>query len=160
MTPEERLSHSYHSLLVSIDWTDELIVKGLREGLNKFLSNAFASMFPGLHKYHRTHLVSQNALAQLRIRDYENLIYEHLVPKSYYIQQPSEQLAMQGKLTVYDIHELLKKYWKIATITVAEDALLHRRRMPPNWDEIDPLARYRAVGIELELNPYFPIISA
>ena len=40
----EEVSIAYFKLLISIDWDDELMVLGLREGLNKFPSNAYLSL--------------------------------------------------------------------------------------------------------------------
>src|SRR4051812_16802766 len=96
----QKLAEAYCSLLTSIDWKNELIVNGLKEGLNKFLSNAFASQFPKKHKHHKTHKISIAALEQLKAENYQNLVYEHLVPKATYIQKPCEELAKDKKLTV------------------------------------------------------------
>jgi len=38
----QRLAEAYCKFLNVIDWTDGILVKGFREGRNKFLSNAFA----------------------------------------------------------------------------------------------------------------------
>mgnify|MGYP000920368831 CR=1 FL=1 len=133
MTVEKRLAEVYVKLLSGMDWKDELLVAGLREGLNKFLSNAFISLFPG-HKYHRTHFVSAAALVQIKAREFSGLVYEHVVPKAKYIQGPCEARARSGDLTVAFAYSLLIKYWKIATITKAEDARLPRNAMPADWD--------------------------
>jgi hypothetical protein len=156
MSHERQLAEAYCKLLNGIDWTDPLVVAGIREGLNKFLSNAFASMYPGVHKYPRTHLISAAALVQVDVKDYQNLVYEHLVPKNLYIQRPCEELAAEGRLTVDFVLALLEKYWRVATITKAEDSRLHPTKMPENWDGADLFARYNAVGIRLQLNPFYP----
>lgn len=156
---ERRLAEAYCKLLRSIDWSDELVVAGIREGLNKFLSNAFLSMFPSVHKYHRTHLISRNALRQVETKNYRRLVYEHLVPKTNYIQRPCEERAIRGDLTVDSIEDLLRRYWRVATITKAEDERLHRRGMPTDWDGVNVLARYEAAGIKLIPNPYFGALT-
>jgi hypothetical protein len=142
--------------LAGIDWADELIVAGSREGRNKFLSNAFLSLYPGIHKYHRTHLVSEGALQQLAARHHRELVCEHLVPKAHYIQTPCEELAARGELTTEFVQSLLARYWRLATITRTEDARLRRLAMPDDWDGTNVMARYEAAGIVLRPNPHFP----
>jgi hypothetical protein len=46
MAREQQIAEAYCKLLNSIDWSDKLLVARVREGLNKFLSNAFLSLFP------------------------------------------------------------------------------------------------------------------
>jgi hypothetical protein len=152
---EQQLADAYCKLLNCLDWSDPVMVAGIREGLNKFLSNAFLGMFPGTHKYHRTHLVSPAALRQLEAKDYRELVYEHVVPKSRYIQRPCEERAARGELTTAFVQALLEKYWRVATVTKAEDAQLHRFAMPDEWDGVSILARYQAAGVELLPNPYY-----
>jgi hypothetical protein len=155
MTVEKRLAKSYYSLLSSIDWSDELLVRGLQEGLNKFLSNAYGNLFPRTNKYHRTHLVSDNALIQLKQNNYTDLVFEHLVPKSKYIQKPCENEAKRGTLTTNFIERKLERYWKTATITKKEDLALNTRNMPGDWDQVNVKARYERADIKLNPNPYF-----
>jgi hypothetical protein len=155
MSREQQIAEAYCKLLNSIDWSDKLLVAGLREGLNKFLSNAFLSLFPKCHKYHRTHLVSAAALRQLRAKEYAGLVCEHIVPKTRYIQKRCEEAAKKGRLTVHDVRDLLDKYWRLATITKEEDRRLNPVSMPETWDGVNPLARYEAAGIELLPNPFY-----
>jgi hypothetical protein len=156
MPLEAQLAEAYCKFLSGIDWSDDLILAGSKEGRNKFLSNAFLSLSPGINKYHRTHLVSAAALRQLRLKSYSGLICEHVVPKARYIQSPCEELASRGELTTDFVTTLLKRYWRLATITAAEDAKLHRALMPQDWDGNNVLARYEAAGIGLQRNPYYP----
>ena len=151
----EELATAYFKLLSSIDWEDEILIAGLREGLNKFLSNAHLAAFRGRNKYHKTHYVTRAALKQLEDANTNGLIWEHLVPKSVYIQNPCEERAREGSLTVEFVRERLRKHWHLATITVAEDRMLNRLRMPENWDGMDVQARYRAAGLNLVPNPFF-----
>ncbi len=88
----EKLARAYFKLLSSIDWDDRLLVDGLREGLNKFLSNAHLVSFRG-RKYHKTHFISESALHQLTSGLHNGLVWEHLVPKALYIQGPCESEA-------------------------------------------------------------------
>ncbi len=133
---------------------------GLREGLNKFLSNAHLALFQGRNKYHKTHWVSPSALEQLERREHCGLVWEHLVPKTEYIQAPCEQCAREGKLTVEFISELLSKYWHLATITKREDRMLDPTEMPRAWTWRNVRARYEAAGINLVQNPFFARLSA
>src|SRR5437773_1673703 len=109
-----RLAEAYCKFLNGLDWSDEILVKGTQEGRNKFLSNAFASQFPKKHKHHKTHLISEAALKQLHAKNYDELIYEHLVPKQEYVQKPCEDLARKGELTVEFVLQLLNQYWQVA----------------------------------------------
>ena len=46
-----RLAKAYRSLLTKLDWSDPLIAVGLREGRNKFLTNAYLnSILRGVSK--------------------------------------------------------------------------------------------------------------
>jgi hypothetical protein len=149
------LSNVYFKMLKSIDWHDELLVAGIREGLTKFLTNSHLAFFCSAHKYHSTHFVSQRALDQMQKNAYRELIWEHLIPKTEYIQQPCERLAKNGSLTVGYIENLLMKYWYTATVTRDEDSLLSPNRMPANWNRESPFARYHAAKVALLPNPYF-----
>jgi hypothetical protein len=135
------------------------MVEGSREGRNKFLSNAFASQFPKRHKHHRTHLISSAALDQVNAKNFDALVYEHLVPKQKHIQGPCEARAREHNLTIEFVEDLLDRYWKVATITKTEDQRLSRT-MPGNWDGKNIKARYESVGIELQDNPHFQSVVA
>ena len=154
-----QLAQTYYKLLTSIDWSDPVLVGGLREGLNKFLSNAHLASFPRLNKYYKTHFVSVPALQQLQDKQMGGLVFEHLVPKRRYIQEPCEERAIAGEVSVEFIQERLDKYWVLATVTAAEDSLLLRLDMPNEWDEVEVQARYRQAGIVLHPNPYFPELT-
>lgn len=122
----EKLACAYFKLLSSIDWEDPVLVSGLREGLNKFLSNAHLASFRGHNKYYKTHFVSQRALHQLESTLRVGLVWEHLVPKKPYIQEPCERQARERTLTLDFIRDQLQKFWHLATVTVEEDRLLSR----------------------------------
>jgi uncharacterized UPF0160 family protein len=149
MTTNLKVAHAYFKLLNSIDWKDDVLLFGLREGLNKFLSNAFLKLNMG-RKHHQADFYSQKAIQKIITGDYTNLIYEHMVPKTEYIQQRCEEKARGGKLTIDFVVDRLERYWRIAVITKDEDNLLERSRMPVDWDGIDILARYVSAGIALE----------
>ena len=44
MKYELELAQSYFKLLTRLDWSDKLLIAGLREGLGRFLSNAVLGM--------------------------------------------------------------------------------------------------------------------
>lgn len=148
MVDLEPIVKAYYKLLQSVDWNDEVLVRGLREGLNKFPSNAFLSMHPE-SKYLSGDYYSPAALAQVQARDFSGLIFEHMIPKARYIQKPSERAAEEGRLDLDELRVLFQKYWKIAVITVDENVSLRAHAMPLNWDYVDVLARYRESGVEL-----------
>jgi len=149
----EPLIKAYFKLLNSIDWDDEILVSGLREGLNKFPSNAFLKMHTK-NKYLCGDYYSSSALKQVKSKQFSNLIFEHMVPKSKYIQKPCEKAAIEGKLNLDFMRNLFQRYWKIAVITKSENSLLHVTQMPKNWDSNDYLARYKESGIKLIKSPY------
>ncbi len=153
-----RLAKAYHSLLTNLDWSDPLIAAGLREGRNKFLTNAYLnSILRGVHKYRCAHFVSLAALQQLDRCDYTGLHFEHVVPKQKYIQGPCEDKAASGDdLSIKFIEDLLRQYWCLATITESENDLLSATAMPEGWDEENIFARYEAAGNKLIQNPRFP----
>lgn len=144
----EKVAKAYCKLLNSIDWDDELIIAGLKEGLNKFLSNAFLSLNKEI-KYKQGDYYSSEALEKVENNDFSNLVYEHMVPKNKYIQKVCEEEAKDKKLEPEFIIELLNKYWKIAVITKDEDDKLNSRSMPVDWDGENIFARYEEAKLEL-----------
>jgi len=152
---ERELARAYYKLLSALDWQDDILIAGLREGLNKFLSNAYLSCFRGAHKYHKTHFVSLKALDKLQRKDYKGLVFEHLVPKRNHLQKVCEERAAEGTLTIDFIEDLLKRYWWLATVTKEEDATIPKFTMPNDWDGKAILARYESVNIKLVDNPFF-----
>lgn len=148
------LAEKYAILLNSIDFNDEILCKGLQEGLNKFLSNAYLHMAGNKNKYYKSHYVSKFAIEKIKDKDFKSLVFEHVVPKSIYIQKPCEDAARNNIITAEFIENILNKYWVIATITKEEDKKLLMCSMPNDWDGCDIFARYKAAGIELIANPY------
>jgi len=146
------VSAAYYRFLNSIDWTDDIVVAGLREGLNKFLSNAFIYLVKkesGLNKYQQADWVSVEAKAFLEKNQKTSLVYEHMVPKQRYIQKPCEMAAKTGHLSLGFVEKILMRYWRIAVVTKDEDMRLSRSKMPDNWDGVDIFARYKMAGISL-----------
>jgi hypothetical protein len=151
-----KLAHTYIEFLKSIKWDSELYLKGIHEGKNKFLSNTYLHICGdkyGISNYH-----SKEALFLLNNKTNASksgkLVFEHMVPKTKYIQGPCEDLAKAGKLTFNEIFPLLEKYWFIATITKEEEKLLKTSKvMPLDWDNKNHFARYENTNIELIPNP-------
>lgn len=148
----QKIAKSYHKLLTSIDWKDEILTTGLKEGLNKFLSNAFLSLNSG-SKYMQGDFYSKDAITKVKNNDFTNLIYEHMVPKNRYIQKPCQEKAKKEELTIEFIVDLLNKYWKIAVITKDEDKSLSTRSMPKYWDKENIFLRYQESDIKLIQTP-------
>jgi hypothetical protein len=150
------LSETYYSFLKNIEWNNDLYLTGLREGKNKFLSNAYLHLCKG--KYSISNYQSKEALFILNgengIQKSGKLVFEHMVPKDRYIQKPCEELAKLGELTSDFIYDLLEKYWFIATITKQEEKLLKTSKlMPTDWESKGHMARYDNTKIELIQNP-------
>ncbi|WP_018623413.1 hypothetical protein [Kangiella aquimarina] len=148
------LISAYYKLLTSIDWNDQILVKGLREGLNKFPSNTFLNLHPAKHKYLCGHFYSKPALQTVKSNIFSGLIFEHMVPKREYIQRPCEIAAAQNTLSIDYVKSLFDKYWRIAIITKEEDKSLKSKSMPHNWDKKDIHARYKESGIILIESPF------
>jgi hypothetical protein len=159
MSYQRELAEVYWKLLTKLDWSDELLLAGIREGRNKFLSNAFLQMCQTRSKKHLcTHFISSAALELVDVdsdAEPKGLKFEHVVPKKKYLQEPCEKLAGKGRLTVEFIEDRLTRYWWLATITTEEDKRLLRDRMPDDWDEVDVFARYRLANLSLDENRHF-----
>jgi hypothetical protein len=80
------------------------------------------------------------------------IVYDHAIPYHYELRALMELKEVAPET----VRPVLEKYDVCAIITADEDARLTsaglQRKMPDDWDQIDPLARYRAVGIELVEN--------
>jgi hypothetical protein len=85
----------------------------------------------------------------------DRLVKDHSVP----VKVLRKLIVNQGSGKILDIsriQEFLEKYYRLGVITKDEDKQFGREgltsEMPKNWDEIDPFARYHAVGI-IEATP-------
>lgn len=145
---KEQIARTYFKLLSSLDWEDDILISGLREGLTKFLSNAFLKS-NGTNKYFQGDFYSRGALERMEKGSTTGLVYEHMVPKSRYIQKPCEERAQKKALSEDYVLDLLNRYWKIAIVTKEEDAELTRTKMPDDWDAEDIRLRYTYADIEL-----------
>lgn len=155
----DQLSLVYFKFLKSIDWKDELLLNGIKEGRNKFLSNAYLTLCEGKHSI--VNYYSPEAYAILQQHSGKlpkgKLIFEHMVPKEKYIQTPCE-IIMQTNLSdeqrLKEIKSLIHKYWHLASITAEQDKrMVHRKIMPEGWDHQNIFARYEAAGIQTIPNP-------
>lgn len=90
-----RLAKAYFNVLQAIDVNNNDISCGIKEGLNKFLSNLAIHM-QGKYKITSANYISNNALSQIQHGNISNLVYEHMVPKQRYIQMPCITQTMQG----------------------------------------------------------------
>lgn len=81
-----------------------------------------------------------------------DIIYDHAVPFRFL----QEELLALTPVTEQAVAGVLDRYGIIVLITKAENARLNAadygRKMPKDWDGADPLARYRALGIDLTEN--------
>ena len=123
-------------------------MSGIREGLTKFLSNAFLKS-NGTNKYYQGDYYTYSALDRMEKGITSGLVYEHMVPKSQYIQKPCEERAKKKSLSEDYVLDLLNRYWKIAIVTKEEDAKLARTKMPDDWDAEDIRLRYDNERIKL-----------
>lgn len=154
------MAKAYYELLTALNpamQNNEHIKIGLREGLTKFLSNLYINL-RGENDKRNTDYYSESAWNHLN--DGTPLVFEHIVPKSEYIQLPCEEACKNGKFadgTVFSenaVYRLLKERWKVATITQEEDEALRKldlsRKMPEEWkSNPNPFLRYEKAGIKL-----------
>jgi hypothetical protein len=77
------------------------------------------------------------------------LVYDHAIPFKYL----QSELLKLTDASADSVRDVLNKFSVVAFITREEDDALNRagygNGMPKNWDGVDPLARYKAVGIEI-----------
>lgn len=80
------------------------------------------------------------------------LVYDHAVPFRYL----QAELLSLAEVTPETVEPVLNRYGVVVIITSEDDALLsaagYAHRMPKDWNGLDPLARYKAVGLELVEN--------
>jgi hypothetical protein len=80
------------------------------------------------------------------------LVYDHAIPFKYV----QEALLALSEVTPETVSSILDKYGTSVLITTEENDRLNSagygQAMPETWDKVDPLARYKALGIELVEN--------
>lgn len=83
------------------------------------------------------------------------LILDHAVPFKYL----QAELLKLSDVTTHSVEIVLDKFGTVVLITKEEDNLLnaagYRSDRPKDWDRIDSLARYKAVGIVILENTDF-----
>ncbi|MCK2000491.1 hypothetical protein MZM54_03670 [[Brevibacterium] frigoritolerans] len=149
------MAETYYKYLLSLDFENEYFMAGANEGKRKFLANLHIHLInkrqPRGWKERRysTDYVTKDALEVLRGRSCAGLVYEHIVPKTKYIQEICELKAEEKTLTLEFVLGLLEKYLWTATVTQVEDKWLNKLAMPEGWDLNNIKARYEEAGIEL-----------
>jgi hypothetical protein len=147
------IAKSYVNILNLIDWNDEIMIQALKEGLNKFLSNAFLSENER-SKYKSADYYSHMAYEKVKLGIESGLVYEHMVPKQKYIQSVCVESAKGKNLTLDFVVDLLRRYWKIAVVTKEENVRLRKYSMPDFWDGKNIFARYQDADIKLIQSPF------
>lgn len=93
---------------------------------------------------------SQNAVG-LKYGD-NQIVYDHSIPFNYL----KEVLLGEQNLNIENLKTYLEKHTVACLITKEEDQRLNKlglnRKMPRNWDGVDPLARYQEADIKVVLN--------
>lgn len=145
------MADAYTAFLNGFPWEMPLAYEGGREGINKFIKNAFLGAFRG-NKYRKAPLATPAAAQRLTIGLTTGLVLEHVVP-TVLLQRPAEQAARSAQLTREFVLSWLRRYWVTATVTKDEDRRLIRDQMPDRWDGVDVFARYRQAGMALMPNP-------
>jgi hypothetical protein len=161
------LAEAYYELIINLNLDNKIISNGIHEGLTKFMSNAYISCFKAKNKRSgksyikadkrlTTHYLSRKAFEKLKNNDFTDLVFEHIVPKSYIQELIDNQIEAYGKdkLTIDFIYEKVQAYWLLATVTKEEDAAL-TRFMPKGWDgdREKNFIRYENAKLKDELIP-------
>ncbi|WP_146010719.1 hypothetical protein [Halomonas heilongjiangensis] len=77
------------------------------------------------------------------------LIYDHAIPFRYTL----ERILNLESIDAESVRVCLAQYLVTCTLTRMENSLLNKSglayRMPEDWDGVDPLCRYKVVGIEV-----------
>lgn len=81
--------------------------------------------------------------------------YEHMVPKHEYIEKEIQEMALNNKLELKKIEDLVRKYYYVALILKEEDEKLSKNKMPEDWNRKHIYSRYEKAGIELINNPLY-----
>lgn len=88
------LADIYFEFLNSIKWDNQLLLNGLKEGKNKFLSNVYLHLCQGKHSIVNYHSIDAIEIYQKSPGNLtkELLVFEHMIPKERYIQKPCEEI--------------------------------------------------------------------
>lgn len=82
-----------------------------------------------------------------------DVVYDHSVPFNFL---QTELLTLENP-NAERVLAVLKRHGRVAIITKDENKRLNaaklQSKMPSDWDQVDPLARYKAVGIEMVSGP-------
>ena len=110
-----------------------------------------------LHQYWQNKEMKQHSQSQRKNlprsveadkRELKGLRLEHVVPQMWFVNKLMDMNAPDKE----KIGKLLKKHFRVLLVTKEEDAKLTkaglRSKMPEGWDEKDPWARHKKVGIE------------
>jgi hypothetical protein len=149
------MAETYYKYLQTLDFDNEYFMAGANEGKRKFLANLHIHLInKGLprgwkERRYSTDYVTKDALEVLKRKSCAGLVYEHMVPKTKYIQEICEVRAREKTLTEKIVFELLDTYLWTATVTVEEDERLNKVAMPDGWDLNNIMAQYEQVGIVL-----------
>ena len=102
---------------------------------------------PGMNKYASTRFRSKSA--KNIPNNAGGLIYDHAIPFRYTI----ERILSLESIDASSVLLCLKNNLVTCTLTRKENAILNSAglafKMPENWDGVDPLCRYKTVGIEV-----------
>lgn len=155
----QKMAESYVKYIVPIlpayikdknDKGDIIFTEGLKEGLNKYLSNAYIGSF--IYQYKKetknhirkaerrltTHFFTEDAYSKiedkiknnnLKNQDLKGLVFEHAIPKNIYQDKIMDKMKdiENNELRINYIKNLLKEYWIIVTVTEAENKLLSEK---------------------------------
>ena len=134
------------------------ILANMREESVTFTRNECSrNLKTALHQYWQNKEMGQHSQSQRKNlprsveaskRELKGLRLEHVVPQMWFVNK----LMDMDTIDKEEIRELLEEYFNVLLVTKEEDAKLTeaglRSKMPDDWDEKDPWARHKKVGIE------------
>jgi hypothetical protein len=96
------------------------------------------------------HFVSEQAVRVLDGKQRDDLVKDHAVPIREIKRRVKEVVARDGKIEITELEDLLCRLYKFGILTKAENSRLCgklKSGMPPDWDGVNPFARYEMIGI-------------
>lgn len=121
--------------------------KGIGEDLYYLTMSYFKQKGSYKNKYYMSDFITIKAKEVLEAKyKGERLVYEHMVPKNFYISEIS-RTTLEGSISVDLIYKLLNKYYYVCTVTESEDKKLPSVKMSDEWDGENPFYRYEKAGI-------------
>jgi hypothetical protein len=150
LSQEERLS----LIVEAVKYCQKVIPMGMPSNCySKALREPIFFLWEKWKKGNKYNSAAYRSTASLGLSHNSNLLrYDHSLP----FKLVQEKLLNLKEVNTTTVKQILETHLFACVITKQEDNLLTkaglRSKMPEDWDGIDHLARYKAVGIEVQRN--------